>query len=230
MSHKRRQSEEKDMLKKQEMEQAFEAIETPYVDAQTLLTLFSGYDKPRERILRMVKNGELMRLKNGFYLLADRVPSSRHRANPLPYEQIANMLYGPSYVSLEWALSFYGMIPERVYTVTSVTLGRNKQFTTPIGDFSYCAIAEDKYAMGVTLKDAVHTPGSFFIASPEKALADLVFRRCRNLTPEEMLRELTDSLRIPEESLRTLDKDLMNQICECYHSKSINTLAKIITK
>ena len=78
----------------------------------------------------MVKNEELIRLKNGFYLIADKIRQGPNTI--IPYEQVANLLYGPSYVSLEWALSFYGMIPERVHTITSMTLGRNKEYHTPI--------------------------------------------------------------------------------------------------
>jgi len=103
------------------MEEILKKIVTPYVDAQILLCLSGTYKEPRERINRLSKKGDLIRLKNGFYLIADRI------AQGLPYEQIANLLYGPSYVSLEWALSFYGMIPERVHTVTSMCLGRAKE-------------------------------------------------------------------------------------------------------
>ncbi len=113
------------------MKNVLSRIETPYVDAQTLLIFLADYRKPRECISRMVKNEQLIRLKNGFYLIADRIKSGSHTV--IPYEQVANLLYGPSYVSLEWALSFYGMIPERVHTVTSMTLGRNKEYRTPIG-------------------------------------------------------------------------------------------------
>src|SRR5438105_4410643 len=127
-------------------------IEIPYVDAQTLLSLFADYRKPRECISRMVKNGELIRLKNGFYLITDRIKQGPNTV--IPYEQVANMLYGPSYVSLEWALSFYGMIPERVHTVTSVTLGRNKEYHTPVGDFIYYKLSPESYSIGITQKKA----------------------------------------------------------------------------
>src|ERR1700722_18741022 len=113
------------------MNRLLKSIETPYVDAQTLLSLLGDYSKPRECILRMVKGGEIIRLKNGFYLIHDKIQQGP--TNLIPYEQVANLLYGPSYVSLEWALSFYGMIPERVYAVTSMTLGRTKSYHTSVG-------------------------------------------------------------------------------------------------
>ncbi len=202
------------------------AIETPYVDAQTLLTLLSDYQKPRECISRMVKNKELMRLKNGFYLIADKI---RQGTNMLiPYEQIANLLYGPSYVSLEWALSFYGMIPERVHTVTSMTLGKNKEYHTPIGDFAYYKLSPDGYSIGVTQKKASDFRGGFLMATPEKALADLVFKTCKGLNKEEMRQELLESKRIDREYFHQLDKVLLGEIAKSYHVKSVDYLVDLI--
>ena len=198
-------------------------IQTPYIDAQTLLVLLSGYLKPRERILRMVKNGELTRLKNGFYLITERIEDKS-----IPYEQIANMLYGPSYVSLEWALSFYGMIPERVYTVTSMTLGRNKEYRTPIGDFTYSSLSADRYSIGIARKKTVDFIGDFLMATPEKALADLVFKTCKGLNKKELRQDLLESKRMDSESLKQLDKNLLAEIAEAYDAKSVNYLIDLL--
>src|SRR6185369_4357003 len=92
-------------------------FETPYIDTPALLAVLGDYKSPRRRIDRLVQNGELIRLKNGFFLIAAKIEQPGLAAPLIPYEQVANMLFGPSYVSLEWALSFYGMIPERVHTV-----------------------------------------------------------------------------------------------------------------
>jgi predicted transcriptional regulator of viral defense system len=201
-------------------------IETPYVDAQTLLSLLSDYQKPRECISRMVKNNELMRLKNGFYLITDKI---RRGTNTLiPYEQVANLLYGPSYVSLEWALSFYGMIPERVHTVTSMTLGKNKEYHTPIGDFVYYKLSSNSYSIGVTQKKATDSPGGFLMASPEKALADLVFKTCKGLDKEGVRQELLESKRIDREHFHRLDKVLLGEIAKAYHAKSVDYLADLV--
>ncbi|MCB1148794.1 MAG: hypothetical protein KDK48_01395, partial [Chlamydiia bacterium] len=89
---------------------------TAYVEAQQLMPLLMDYKNPRDFISRLVKEGELIRLKNGFFVITDKIKESQ-----APYEQIANLLYGPSYLSLEWALAYYGMIPEGVYVVTSVS-------------------------------------------------------------------------------------------------------------
>lgn len=208
------------------MKNILKKIETPYIDTQTLLSFLTDYQKPRECILRMVKNGELIRLKNGFYLIADKIEEESNTA--VPYEQVANLLYGPSYISLEWALSFYGMIPERVHTITSMTLGRNKEFNTPIGNFTYSKLSTSRYPIGITQKKSSDFIGGFLIASPEKALADLVFTTCKGLNKEELKQELLESKRIDRECFHQLDKVLLSKIAKAYHTKSVNYLVDLI--
>jgi predicted transcriptional regulator of viral defense system len=209
------------------MKDRLKFIKTPYIDAQTLLNLWADYRKPRERISRMVKNEELIRLKNGFYLITDKI-QLESSGKVIPYEQIANLLYGPSYVSLEWALSFYGMIPERVHTVTSMTLGRNKEFHTPIGDFVYNTLSPKSYSIGVTQKQAVSFIGGFLIATPEKALADLVFKTCKGLNKNQMKQELLESKRIDPEVFHQLDKNLLEAIGHSYRSQSVRNLIDLV--
>ncbi len=208
------------------MRDILRTIETPYIDAQTLLSLLGDYRKPRECILRMVKNQELIRLKNGFYLIADKIRQGSNQV--IPYEQVANLLYGPSYVSLEWALSFYGMIPERVHTVTSMTLGRNKEYHTSIGDFAYYKLSPDSYSIGITQKKASDFVGGFLMASPEKALADLVFKSCKGLDKDQLKQELLESKRMDRDSFHQLNKTLLVEIAKTYQAKSVNYLVDLI--
>ncbi len=205
------------------MQSLLKQIKTPYIDGPTLLSLLGHYKKPREAILRMVKNNELIRLKNGFYLINEKI-----EGHNLPYEQIANLLYGPSYVSLEWALSFYGMIPERVHTVTSMTTGRNKEYHTSVGNFVYHRLSSDRYSIGVTQKKAVDFVGGFLMASPEKALADLVFVTCKSLNRDQLKQELLESKRIDRESILQLDKKLLMEIANAYQSKSVRNLLDLV--
>lgn len=207
------------------MKDLLRSIETSYIDAQTLLTLLAEYRKPREWILRMVKNGELVRLKNGFYLIAHKIRQGPNTF--IPYEQVANLLYGPSYVSLEWALSFYGMIPERVRTVTSMTLGRDKEYHTPVGDFTYYRLSEDRYAIGITYMKA-DALGGFLMATPEKALADWVFRTCKGLNKTQLQQDLIESKRMDRDDLQQLNKALLADIAKSYRSKSVNHLVDLI--
>ena len=208
------------------MKNILKLIETPYIDAQTLLNLLSDYKKPREAILRMVKNEELIRLKNGFYLISEKITHGSTKI--IPFEQVANLLYGPSYVSMEWALSFYGMIPERVHTVTSMTLGRNKEYHTPVGDFSYFTLSSESYSIGITQKKSPDFVGGFLIASPEKALADMVFKTCKNLDKDQLKDELLESKRIDRECFHELNKDLLEEIAKSYHAKACLLLVDLV--
>ena len=91
----------------------------------------------------------------------------------LSRELIANHLYGPSYVSLETALSFYGIIPERTEVMRSVTFKRSKKFKTSLGLFEYQSIPSKIYSIGFK-QEFVGDNYTYLIATPEKALCDLL--------------------------------------------------------
>jgi hypothetical protein len=131
-------------------------------------------------------------------------------------------------VSLEWALSFYGMIPERVFTVTSMTLGRNKNYETPAGNFTYHHLSQESYAIGITQKKTEDFVGGFLMATPEKALADLVYITCKGLGKDELRLELLESKRIDRESLLQLDKGLLVEIAQRYPVKRVKYLSYLI--
>ena len=87
----------------------------------------SEYDSPKSKLSRMAKSGEYFPITKGIY------ETNRHT----PAYLLAGSIYGPSYISFEYALSFYGMIPEAVYTVTSATFVKKKKFETAFGTFTY---------------------------------------------------------------------------------------------
>lgn len=196
-------------------------LEIPYIDMQALETLLRQYKNPKAYVARLVRQGDLIRLKGGFFLIRELI-----QKKPIPFEQISNLLYGPSYISLEYALAFYGIIPEAVYVYTSITLGRAKQFHTEIGTFRYHHLKEARYTIGITHKE--NQWGGFFIATPEKALADHVFQLCQGMTQEELLVDLIESRRIEISTLKNLDKPLILAISTAYQSKIINHLAEVI--
>lgn len=207
------------------MEDVLEAIKTHYVDSQTLLAHLHAFQNPRDWIARRVKKGDLLRLKNGFFLISSRF---RGGENSYSFEQIANLLYGPSYISLEWALSFYGFIPERVSVVTSVTVGSNKEFATPIGTFVYNHLSMSRYRVGIAHHKIEGQMGGFLIATPEKALADWIFFTNTDMSKQELLEDLIESKRIEIESLRSLNKKLLHEIAQQYRSKKIKKMQEVI--
>ncbi|MFA6196897.1 MAG: hypothetical protein WC656_09655 [Sulfurimonas sp.] len=177
-----------------------------------------------EKISNLVKNGELMRLKKGFYTF-----SKPYLTRPIDLISVANMLYAPSYVSFDWALSYYGMIPERVNEITSATSKNEKLFDTPIGRFSYKKIPLQAYSLGV---DWIYDDkdGGRFIATPEKALCDKIRydRGIGTLTQSTMREYLKYDLRL--DISQNLDSTLIAQIATAYKSKNLKTLATILEK
>jgi len=165
-------------------------------------------------------------VKKGIYVFGET-----YARGPFSREVLANMMYGPSYVSLDYALHYYALIPERVEAVTSVTCGRSRRFSTPVGLFLYRMIPMEAYQIGM---DRVEIEGgrSFLMATPEKALADKVRddRGTGIRTQEEMRSYLLDHLRIDPEGLRKLDPDRLAAFAERYRSRKIQKLAEVVRR
>lgn len=193
----------------------------PYIESQNLKPLLGNYANPDDLISRLVKAGELIRLKNGFFLIAEKTKDS-----PIPYEQIANLLYGPSYISFEWALSFYRMIPEGVYVVTSASASKSRVFATPVGTFDYVALSHHRYAIGIDQQE--NAAGRFLIATPEKALADLIHLKSNNLEGKDLLIDLVEARRMDEELLRHLNRKHLMDIAVNYRSQSVMNLVNVL--
>lgn len=194
---------------------------TAYIESQNLKPLLADYTNPDDFISRLVKSGELIRLKNGFFIIADKI-----KEHPVPWEQVANLLHGPSYISFEWALSFYNMIPEGVYVVTSASTVKSKAFETPLGTFDYTCLSQQRYAIGIDQQE--NASGRFLIATPEKALADLVHFKSKKLAGNDLLEDLIEARRMDEDVLKKLDKKHLLEIAENYRSKSVTNLVNVL--
>jgi hypothetical protein len=195
-------------------------------DYQTLLDALQGYAQPRMKISNLLAKGVIIRVKKGLYIFGE---SQRRR--PFCRELLANLIYGPSYISMEYALSYHGLTPERVETVTSVTCGRSRIFETPVGIFAYRMIPLEAYRTGM---DRVELDGgrSFLIAIPEKALADrVVAERGADITTQKELFEfLSNYLRIDPTFLRELDAARLIDIAVHYRSRRVRLLADLVSR
>jgi hypothetical protein len=203
------------------MTKILDFAETAYIQSHNLIPLLKDYTNARDFISRMVKNGQLIRLKNGFFVISEKI-----KKDPVPYEQIANLLHGPSYLSFEWALSYYKMIPEGVYVVTSATTTKSKHYNTPLGTFDYSYLNHSRYTIGIDQKK--NSSGNFLIATPEKALADLVHAKSKNLKSKDLILDLIEARRIEEELLKQLNKKHLAEIAECYHSQAVRELSNAL--
>lgn len=194
-------------------------IQEDIFDYQQLNELLSIYNNPRDRISRLLKSGEIIRIRKGLYTFAEAL-----RRGPVCRELLANLIYGPSYITADYALSYYGFIPERVETVTSVTIGRSRSFHTPLGTFSYRNYAEHLYSPGITIEP--HGRLSFLIATPEKALIDKVWldKRFKGRSKSSYRDYLTDDLRIDYNHLSEINPDRFKEISTAIKCKKIDAL------
>ncbi|WP_303148743.1 nucleotidyl transferase AbiEii/AbiGii toxin family protein [uncultured Cloacibacillus sp.] len=145
-----------------------------------LLDELCEYSRPRLKLSRMARSGEVAQIIRGLYETDRSVPNYC----------IAGSNYGPSYISFEYALSYYGLIPEAVYAVTSAAFKKKKAKTycTPFGTFHYCDVPPKAFPLGLKV---VHEGEYYYrIASPEKALCDKLY----SVSPVANLSELTTAI------------------------------------
>ena len=175
-------------------------------DYNFLLDILKSYKYPRNKIKKLIDSKKIIRVKKGIYVFGKDLS-----LEPYSLESLANMIYGPSYISLEYALSFYGMIPESVKTITSITNKRNKLFKTELGDFSYKYINPKVYSLGITINklDKNH---SVLMATREKALIDILYFNKKLMTNLEMKEYLYKNLRIEKYELMKLDLEALREL------------------
>ena len=178
------------------------------IDASILKSVFSDYGFPGNKISLLEQSGNLIRLKRGFYAVSPDVSGQT-----LSLELIANHLYGPSYVSMEYALRYYGLIPERVYEVKSLTSKRSRQFVNELATFSYIETTANYFPIGIR---QVCDTQTFLIASPEKALCDLIAytQGLRIQSPKSMMQYLDEDIRFDTAELAHFDIELIKQCIE----------------
>ncbi|MBA7574873.1 hypothetical protein ES708_16688 [subsurface metagenome] len=156
-----------------------------------------GFD--RNNFIRWVKNGLLIRLRQGYYTFPE------YKSKPDFVMYLANRIYRPSYVSLHTAMAFYGMIPEAVVQFTSVTSLKTVSFNNDFGEYVYKSIHQ-KLMFGYDLKPFADR-WTLQLASPEKALIDLLY-----LYPFYNTGQALEDLRLDEDFLQDdLDRKLLEK-------------------
>lgn len=195
-------------------------------DYESLISAMGGLAYPRDALTKLLRKGAIVRVKKGLYIFG-----SDYRHHPFSRELLANLAFGPSYISLEYALQHYGLIPERVESVTSVTTGGTRRFRTPVGEFSYRRISAKAFSVGFRREEG---PGdiAYLIAVPEKALADKLQsdRGAAIGTQEEMAGYLIGSQRMDEGDLGKLNPELLDEFARRYGSRRLLLLSKWVRR
>lgn len=178
------------------------------IDYSSLLLEYSSYASPKDKIEALVNKGTLLRLKRGLYLISPIITGASVNKGI-----IANHLCGPSYVSLHTALAYYSMIPEQVFAIQSVTTKKARSFDTSFGRFEYYKVAPEYYSVGITLP-ANTAEGSYYVATPEKALCDLLyFERGVRIQSKKAMREfLFEDMRVDFSALPGFDKSIVEEL------------------
>lgn len=149
------------------MNRLLNAIGNVPITTSVIESLYPELRSPDKKVVWLEKQGYIIRLKRGLYVV-----NPEHTGKTLSSELIANHLYTPSYVSMSTALRYYGLIPEAVYVNQSMTVKHSRSFQTPIGNYDYKYISRDAFSVGV--RSVNMGDYAFLIASPEKALCDLI--------------------------------------------------------
>lgn len=190
-----------------------------------ILDMLKDYKRPNDKISELIKSGELTPLKKGLY-----IPGIKTDLTGPETFLIANHLWGPSYVSLESAMSYWGLIPERVYEIKSITMKLSKKFKTPKGRFSYRFMPSPYYSFGI--RSIELSPGQVaLVALPEKALCDKIIATTGLVlrSPVQTRSFLLDDLRIDPEWLRKLNlRELHSWIEDAPKKESLKMLVKTL--
>lgn len=198
------------------------------VNYGTLAASLGDYKSPKDRIEYLEATGIIMRIKKGLYVCTPKATGM-----PVSLELIANHLFNPSYISYESALSFYGIIPERVYTIKSAVLKRSKIYTTPLGNFEYIQTDASYFSIGVH-SEIVGKVYAYMIASPEKALCDMILstKGLRLQSTKAMQIYLEKDLRCDFSLIDKMDLETIKQCAELSHKKNkeLNQLYNLLKK
>ena len=202
------------------------AIPQEEFDYQTLLDCLKSYVRPRDKISDLLRKGSIIRIKKGLYVFGNE-----YRRRPFSREILGNLIYGPSYISLDYALQHYGLIPERVEAVTSVTTGRSRRFATSVGLFTYRMIPLEAFRMGMDQIE-IGDGRAFLMATPAKALADKLYDvwGIAIQSQKELSNYLETNLRIDLAVLRELKPMELDAIAQRYQSRKIRLLSDLVRR
>ncbi len=203
-------------------EKVFESLPHSDFSTEDVVTLFPGSENRRYGLVkRAIASGEVIHIRRGLYCLAPK-----YQRRKINLYSLAQRVYGPSYISLESALSLHGWIPEAVYTLTSVSLNKSKEFKTSLAVFRYNRVPQKVFYADVE-RLADRQDNAFLMATPLKALADYVYVHKRDWADIE---PAVDSLRIEPEDFESVTPEQINELIENYNSRRVKKFLRGLKK
>ena len=179
-----------------------------------LMNDYNNYSNIFNKIKSLVDTKKLFLVTKGIY-----------ETNPnIEGYYLANIIYGPSYLSFDFALSYYGLIPERVYTYTSATClkKKSKTYSNQFGNYTYNDVPSSVFSYFINIKE--ENGYTYFIASKEKALCDKLYSLKPISNQKELSKLLFEDLRIDEYELTKLNLDDIDILSSLYKSKNVKLL------
>jgi len=195
------------------------------VNKDVLYSLYNNLKQPKDKISDLERKGLIIRIKRDLYVISKKVHNQE-----ISSELVANHLFGPSYVSLETALARYGLIPERVYAMRSICLKMYKFYDTPIGQFEYMKTPAKYFQIGVNQE--IIDSYCFMIASPEKALCDLILctNNLRLQSVKAMRIYLEEDLRFEMSALHSFNVNIVEECLKYGRKKTeLSQLLKLLS-
>ena len=185
-----------------------------------LMYEYSNYASPKNKIERLVDEKKLFPIIRGLYETEEHVDGC----------YLASSICGPSYLSFDYALAYYGLIPEIVYACTSATYSKNKSktFTTPFGLFMYYDVPKDAFPYGI--KFVKNDCYSFCIASPEKAMCDKLYTLPPAKDVDDLKLVLLEDLRVPDFMLYDFNKKDVSFLAKKYHCRNVCLFDKLLRR
>ena len=180
------------------------------VNKDVLYSLFNDLKQPKDKITDLERKGLIIRIKRDLYVVSKKVHNQE-----ISSELVANHLYGPSYISFETALAFYGLIPEKVYTMRSATFKQAKRFENAVGNFEYIVVPQNYYSIGIS-QQIINNEYTYMIATPEKALCDTILAtpNLRLQSVKAMQIYLEEDLRVDFSGIQNINTEIIKQCLE----------------
>ncbi len=196
------------------------------VTTSVISSLFPEIKAGNQKVRSLELSNKIIRLKKGLYVINPSITRL-----PISTELIANHIYSPSYVSMSSALRYYGLIPEAVYTVQSMTIKHSRSFDPPLGRFEYIFMNKQSFHIGI--KSINKESYTFLMATLEKALCDLLAYstkvNLRYLKDVEIY--LTEDIRMDIEEFKKMDPTIFERYIEVgKKANSIQTLLNYLRK
>ena len=189
-----------------------------------LMSLLKEYKSPQMKIASIEKKEEIIRLKRGLYVV-----NGADYGKPVSRALCSNRIYCPSYLSLQWALCYYTLIPERTYELTAITTKRSRVFHNDLAKFSYYMVNDNWFPIGIDI--GIENGANFLVASPEKALCDMIlvdpYLPSKSIIGLE--RYLEEDLRFDTDALAHFNIGILEACAATGRKKNIiNNLIKIV--